>query len=49
MQRLHKDYGRRIVGESLYCDLFYNVLHFILTDGEPVLGYWLYNPGFESR
>jgi hypothetical protein len=44
-----KDYGRRIVAESLYCDLVYNVWHLILTDGEPVLAYGLYNSGFESR
>ena len=37
----HKDYGCRIVGESLYCDLVYNVLHSILTDGEQVLPYGL--------
>jgi len=38
---VHKGYGRCNVRESLYCDLVYNVLHSILTDGEPVLAYGL--------
>jgi hypothetical protein len=39
---VHKDYVcRRTLCESLYCDLVYNALQFILQDGKPVLAYGL--------